>query len=98
MAGSANSDRSPSILLDAAAPLMQPRELDRRLPDVLAGRVDALLASAGAIEDFHTTLEVVGKWLENDPSPKHKTKNAPSTADNRPAQAAADSPLVPHLQ
>jgi membrane dipeptidase len=98
MAGSANSDRSPSILLDAAAPLMQPRELDRRLPDVLAGRVDALLASAGAIEDFRTTMEVVGKWLEIDRSRKHQIRIARSVADIRAAKAAGETAIVLHFQ
>jgi hypothetical protein len=47
-----------AILLDAAAPLLQPRDLPRRLPDVVTGGVDALLATAGALEGFRSTMIV----------------------------------------
>ena len=50
--------RSPSrtIFIDAAAPLLEPRWLGRHLPSVVAGGVDVLLTTAGAIEDFRTTM------------------------------------------
>jgi membrane dipeptidase len=54
-------DSKGTILLDAAAPLLAPRWIARRLPDVRAGGVDAVLATAGAIEDFRTTMEVVAR-------------------------------------
>ena len=67
-----------AIVLDAAAPMMEPRWLAKRLPDVVAGGVDALLATVGSIEDFRTTMEVVGAWLEIDRSRKQPIRIARS--------------------
>jgi membrane dipeptidase len=77
------------IFLDAAAPLLEPRSLKRRLPAVRAGGVDALLATVGAIEDFTTTMEVVSRWLELDRGGGHEIRIARSVADIRtPKQQA----------
>ena len=88
----------PTILLDAAAPMLEPRWLGRRLPEVAAGGIDALLATVGAIEDFRTTMEVVGKWLAIDRARSHKIRLARSVADIRAAKAAGDTAIIIHFQ
>ena len=87
-----------SIFLDATAPMLQPRDLGKRLPDVVTGGVDAVLATAGAIEDFRTTMEVVGKWLEIERSGKHKIRIGRSVAEIRAAKAAGETAIVLHFQ
>jgi membrane dipeptidase len=86
------------ILLDAAAPLMEPRWLAHRLPDVRAGGVDALLATAGAIEDFRTTMEVVARWLEIDRSRTAPIRIARTVAEIRAAKAAGETAIILHFQ
>jgi membrane dipeptidase len=87
-----------TILLDAAAPMLEPRWLGRRLPEVAAGGIDALLATVGAIEDFRTTMEVVGKWLAIDRARSHKIRLARSVADIRAAKAEGDTAIIIHFQ
>jgi len=87
-----------TILLDAAAPMLEPRWLGRRMPEVAAGGIDALLATVGAIEDFRTTMEVVGKWLAIDRARSHKIRLARSVADIRAAKAAGDTAIIIHFQ
>jgi membrane dipeptidase len=89
---------SDAIHLDATAPLLQPRDLSRRLPAVVAGGIDAVLATAGAIEDFRTTMEVVGKWLEIERSGQQKIRIARSTAAIRSAKGAGETAIVLHFQ
>jgi membrane dipeptidase len=54
----ADQPSQPTIYLDATAPMLQPRDLGKYLPGVIAGGIDAVLTSAGAIEDFRTTINV----------------------------------------
>lgn len=98
MTAKGSSQLSDAILLDAAAPLMEPRWVARRLPDVKAGGVDTLLTTAGAIEDFRTTMAVVAKWLEIDRSHKHNIRVARSVADIRAAKVAGETAIVLHFQ
>lgn len=91
------NDLSP-ILLDAAAPMINPRDVDKRLPDMIAGGLDAVLATAGAIEDFRTTMEDVAKWLEIERSGARKIKIARSVADIREAKASGKIAIVLHFQ
>lgn len=92
------ANQSEGILLDAAAPLLEPRSLKRRLPPVVAGGVDALLATVGAIEDFRTTMEVVSKWLEIDRTSAQNIRIARSVADIRAAKSAGKTAIVIHFQ
>jgi membrane dipeptidase len=86
------------ILLDAAAPLIEPRWLHKRLPDVVKGGVAAVLATAGALEDFRTTMEVVAKWLEIDRTRKQRIRIARTVADIRAAKSTGDVGIVLHFQ
>jgi membrane dipeptidase len=98
MTATRETNTSNTILLDAAAPLLEPRSLKRRLPPVVAGGVDALLATVGAIEDFRTTMEVVSKWLEIDRTGAHNIRIARSVADIRAAKLAGKTAIVIHFQ
>jgi membrane dipeptidase len=98
MSGDAPIDTKGTILLDAAAPLLAPRWLARRLPDVRAGGVDAALATVGAIEDFRTTMEIVARWLEIDRQRKEPIRIARTVADIRAAKAAGLTAVVLHFQ
>lgn len=49
--------------LDAAGPLIQPRDLERFLPDLRAGEVTTVLATAASIEDSRHALGVLAHWL-----------------------------------
>jgi membrane dipeptidase len=98
MNGNTTIKTSDAILLDAAAPLMEPRRLGVRLQDVRAGGVDAVLATAGAIEDFRTTMEVVARWLEIDRLHKERVRIARTVADIRAAKASDETAIVLHFQ
>ena len=86
------------IYLDATSPMLQPRELDKYLPSVIAGGVDAVLTSAGAIKDFRTTMEIIAKWLEIERAGKQKIRIAKSVADIRAAKAQGEVAIVLHFQ
>jgi len=92
------SANDPPILLDAAAPLIEPRWLHKRLPDVVKGGVAAVLATAGALEDFRTTMEVVAKWLEIERKRKQRIRIVRSVAEIHAARATGDTAIVLHFQ
>lgn len=49
--------------LDAACPLIQPRDLERLLPDLRAGEVTTVLGTAASIEDSRHAFGVLAHWL-----------------------------------
>lgn len=49
--------------LDAAGPLIQPRDLARYVPDLRAGEVTTVLATVASIEDSRHALAVLAHWL-----------------------------------
>lgn len=89
---------SQVILLDATAPMLQPRELTKRLPDLVRGGVDAVLTTAAAIEDFAASMKVVAAWLEMERTRRHDIRIARSVADIRAAKAAGEIAFVLHFQ
>lgn len=95
---SADQPVQPTIYLDATAPMLQPRDLGKYLPGVVAGGIDAVLTSAGAIEDFRTTMEIVANWLEIERSGRQKIRIAKSVADIRAAKRAGETAIVLHFQ
>jgi membrane dipeptidase len=50
--------------LDAAGPLIQPRDLERYLPGLRAGEVTTVLATVASIEDSRYALGVLAHWLQ----------------------------------
>lgn len=95
-----NADQlsQPTIYLDAAAPMLQPRDLGKYLPEVVAGGIDAVFTTAGAIEDFRTTMEIVAKWLEIERAGQQKIRIARSVADIRAIKRAGETAIVLHFQ
>lgn len=94
----ADSSSRKTIYLDATSPLLQPRELGKYLPGVVAGGIDAVFTTAGAIEDFRTTMEIIANWLEIERAGKQKIRIARSVADIRAAKAAGETAIVFHFQ
>lgn len=84
------------ICLDAAAPLIQPRGLEQRLPELRAGGVDAVLATVAAIEDARYTLGVLAAWHARARGGEFRL--ATSAAAIRDAKAAGQVAIVLHLQ
>jgi hypothetical protein len=48
---------SDALCIDAAAPLITPETAPRRLPELEAAGIDAVLATVASIEDATNTLE-----------------------------------------
>jgi membrane dipeptidase len=87
-----------AIFLDAAAPLLEPRRLCIRLPDITAGGVDALLATAGALEGCSTTMRAVAEWLAIERAQNDRICIARGVADIRSAKALGKTAVVLHFQ
>jgi len=87
-----------ALYFDVTAPMVQPRELARRVPMLQKGGIDAVLTSAAAVEDFKTSMAVIGQWLEIDRTRLHAVRLARSVKDLRAAKAAGDVGIVLHFQ
>lgn len=84
--------------LDAACPLIQPRELAKHLPDLRAGEVTTVLATVASIEDSRYALGVIAQWLTMERQSSLPFRIARSTADIDAAHAAGDLAVVLHFQ
>jgi membrane dipeptidase len=87
-----------ALYLDVTAPMIQPRQLASRIPMLQKGGIDAVLTSAAAVEDFKTSMAVIGQWLEIDRTHRHAVRLARSVQDLRAAKAAGDLGVVLHFQ
>jgi membrane dipeptidase len=87
-----------TVYLDAAAPMVQPRELGRRLQGLIHGGIDAVLTTVASIEDFPTSMRVVAQWLEIERTRPHRIRIARSVSDMRAAKAAGEVSVVLHFQ
>ncbi|HEY5809186.1 MAG TPA: membrane dipeptidase [Povalibacter sp.] len=87
-----------AFFLDVTAPMIQPRELAKRIPMLRKGGIDAVLTSAAAIEDFKASMAVIGQWLEIDRMHRHGVRLARSVKDLRAAKVAGDVGVVLHFQ
>ena len=87
-----------ALCLDAAAPMMAPRDLATVVPELVAGGVDAVLATAASIEGFRETADVLGAWLRLEADGAAGVMLARSVADVRRAKAAGEIAVVLHLQ
>ncbi len=89
--------------LDAACPLIQPRDLEKYLPELRAGEVTTVLATVASIEDSRYALGVLAQWLamerlamERQASPAFRVVRC--TADVEAAHAAGHLAVVLHFQ
>lgn len=87
-----------AVFLDAAAPNLQPRRIERWLAEIAGGGIDVSLTTAASIEDFRTTMKAVSRWLELERSGQHRFRLARSVADIRSAKAARELAVVLHFQ
>jgi membrane dipeptidase len=84
--------------LDAACPLIQPRDLEKYLPDLRAGEVTTVLATVASIEDSRYTLGQLGHWLAMERQALLPFRIARCPADIEAAHVAGDLAVVLHFQ
>ena len=84
--------------LDAAGPLIQPRDLERYVPDLRAGEVTTVLATVASIEDSRHALGVLAHWLllERQGHCRSGSPGPPATSRRRHAGGALA--VVLHFQ
>jgi membrane dipeptidase len=96
--GNAEHLTVPGGYLDAACPLIQPRDLPKYLPDLRTGEVSTVLATVASIEDSRYTLGALAHWLCLERQSSLPFRLARSTADIEAARAAGDLAVVLHFQ
>ena len=84
--------------LDAACPLIQPRDLKKHLPDLRGGEVTTVLATVASIEDSRYTLGALAHWLSMERESSLPFRIARSAADIEAAHEAGDLAVVLHFQ
>lgn len=84
--------------LDAAGPLIQPRDLAKYLPDLRAGEVTTVLATVASIEDSRYALGVLAHWLSIERESSLPFRIARSMADIEAAHDVGDLAVVLHFQ
>ncbi|HET9895896.1 MAG TPA: dipeptidase [Streptosporangiaceae bacterium] len=84
--------------LDAACPLIQPRDLAKYLPDLRAGEVTTVLATVASIEDSRYALGVLAQWLAMERQASLPFRVVRCSADVEAAHAAGDLAVVLHFQ
>lgn len=84
--------------LDAACPLIQPRDLHKHLPDLRAGEVTTVLATVASIQDSKFALGLLAQWLSMEREASLPFRIARSAADIEAAHAAGDLAVVLHFQ
>ena len=84
--------------LDAAGPLIQPRDLRKYLPDLRAGDVTTVLATVASIEDSRYALSALAHWLWMERESSLPFRIARSAADIETAHQAGDLAVVLHFQ
>jgi membrane dipeptidase len=84
--------------LDAAGPLIQPRDLGRYLPELRAGHVTTVLSTVAAIEDSRYTMGVLAEWLRLERSATLPFRIARTVAEIEAALGAGQLAVVLHFQ
>lgn len=88
----------PGGYLDAACPLLEPRDLEHFLPDLTAGEVTTALATVAAVEDARYALGVLAQWLHLEREGSLPFRIARSVADIGAAHQAGALAVVLHFQ
>lgn len=84
--------------LDAAAPLIQPRDLRGYMKDLEAGHVTTLLATAASIEDSRYAMGVMAAWLNLERSAALPFRIVREHADVDAALDAGELGVIIHFQ
>jgi membrane dipeptidase len=88
----------PGGYLDAAGPLIQPRDLKKYLPDLRTGEVTTVLGTVASIEDSRYALGALGHWAALEREASLPFRIARTVADVEAAHAAGDLAVVLHFQ
>ncbi len=92
------TDQPAAGYLDAAAPLVQPRDLPALLPQLRAGGVTAVLSTVASIEDSRYAMRTIGEWLKLERTGGHPFRISRSVGDVRAARAAGELAVILHFQ
>jgi membrane dipeptidase len=84
--------------LDAAGPLIQPRDLEKYLPDLQIGEVTTVLATVASIEDSRHALGVLAHWLSMERTSSLPFRICRSFADIEAAHREEVLAIVLHFQ
>jgi membrane dipeptidase len=87
-----------ALTLDAAAPFISPHRVERHLPHLLAGQMDAVLATVASIEGCRHTTERLGAWIALERSGRLPIQLTRSVAEMREAKRNGKLAVVFHLQ
>lgn len=103
MAAAHESDRAERLhreacVIDAACPLVNPREIRRRLPELRRGGVTCALSTVASIEGAREALSALAQWY-----PKFRAQSgdlclATSAGDIEAAKASGRIAIVLHFQ
>jgi membrane dipeptidase len=88
----------PGGYLDAAGPLIQPRDLAKYLPDLRAGEVTTVLATVASIEDSRYAIGALAHWLSMERASSLPFRIVRSAADIVAAHDAGQLAIVLHFQ
>lgn len=84
--------------LDAAAPFVQPREVERWLPALAAGKTSTVLTTVASIQDSSYTLGIFAEWLELERSGRLPIALTRSVEEVERAIEAEKLAIVLHFQ
>jgi membrane dipeptidase len=87
-----------ALCLDATAPFITPRTVERHLDDLRTGGVDAVLATVASIEDARHAMGQIGSWLELDRSGRLPVRLARTVEEMRQAKRDGLLAVVMHFQ
>ena len=87
-----------SLCLDAAAPLVTPRTLERCVPELRAGGLDAVLATVASIERDVVALAELGRWHSVVRETAQAVRLATTARDIREAAGSGELAVVLHFQ
>jgi len=88
----------PGGYLDAAGPLIQPRDLATYLPELRAGEVATVLATVASIEDSRYAFGVLAHWLAMEREGSLSFLIARTVRDIDAAAASGEVAIVLHFQ
>jgi membrane dipeptidase len=103
MRAASESDRAhrlhrESIVVDAACPLVNPREIRRRLPELRRGGVTCALSTVASIEGAREALSAAAAWYPKFRDHSADTCLATSARDIEAAKASGRIAIVLHFQ
>jgi membrane dipeptidase len=84
--------------LDAAAPLIQPRDLRRLVPELEEGRVTAALATVASIQDSRFAVGLIGEWLNLERSGTIPFRIVRAASEVDEARSSGQLAVILHFQ